>query len=151
MLQKGLNEGNVVSVAVVDIRCVPFAEGMGADFLITEEITHSLEVLLNGTNCDREHGRISGDPLLSAIIAEVTVDFSGNCEGALLPGFLFGDVQAVTVAISDDVGQLQPENVTDTHTEVCFGNQRRSNAGIGTECAAPRLDGVDDGFIFLGR
>ena len=47
VLQQPLNQRNVKAVCVVDFRCVPFGETVGADAIKTQIVAHDFQLLLD--------------------------------------------------------------------------------------------------------
>ena len=71
------------------------------------------------------------------VVAEEGVNRIGDGKVPFLPGLLLGDVQTVTVPVLHDVGQPQPEDVPDPHSQVGLGYQNGSAPGVGSENQTP--------------
>ena len=101
VLQKFLNEDDVVACRVVDVRGIPLAEGVCADVGIAKVVADDFEILLNGAFRDREHPLIGGEVSFPNIVAEEGVDLFGYGESAAFARLLFDDVEAQTASIAD--------------------------------------------------
>jgi len=53
MLKQPLNQRNIVSVSLVNLRGIPLAEAVGADTLIAKVVADNGKLLLYGALCER--------------------------------------------------------------------------------------------------
>ena len=54
VLQKPLDEGDVIAVVLVNLRGIPLAEAVGADALMAQVVANDCQLLLYGPLCDRK-------------------------------------------------------------------------------------------------
>ena len=113
VLQQPLNKGYVVAIGLVYLRGVPLTKAVGADTLIAQVVAHDMELLLYGPLGDREYQGVSVYAIPQAIILYVLLDNKRNREHVALAGFLLGDLQAVSVPVSDNITGPQLQYVAD--------------------------------------
>ena len=135
---------------IVDVRGVPLAERVRGDVRVSQFVAHFLEMVLYAPHRDREHPLVRCDVLFPTVIAEELVQGGRYSEGSSLPGLLFGHVQAVSPAVTHDIGQAQVEDITDAHSEVRFSGECRRHDGVAPESVTTLADGADDGLVLRG-
>ena len=151
VLQKVLNQHDIMPRSVINVRSVPLAERVGADIGQPQKVTHGLEIALYDTNLYREQKVGRFDVVGLGVVAEEGVNRIGDGKVPFLPGLLLGDVQTVTVPVFHDVGQPQPENVTDPHSQVGLGYQNGSTPGVGSQRTRPLPHGRNDQLVLFCR
>lgn len=140
-----------MTAVVVDVGCIPLAETVGADIGIAKIVAHCFKVLLHCPLCDREEQFIRLDVVQSSIFAEVLIDRFRNTECSFLASFLFPDVQAKSSTVTDDIGKMKLQDITDPHAEVCLCRKNGCDPRIGTESIRTKPDRVDDrGVLIVG-
>lgn len=151
VLEKVLNEDDIVARLVVDVRGVPLSETVGADVLIAEIVADELEVVLNLPNRDGEQKVSVGQLVTLCVVAKEIVNRFGNSECAPLPGFLLHGVQPPTVAVPNDVCHPHAQNVAHPHTEVRFSHEDRGNSWVRPELRGTVQKSADDGVVLNVR
>ena len=99
VLKQPLDKGNVITVILVDFRCVPFAEAVSADAVKAEIITDDGKLFLYCPLCNGKNQLIWSDAVAQTVILDVLLNDEGNGEDASLAGLLLCDLKAVSVAI----------------------------------------------------
>lgn len=90
--QQPLNKRDIVTVALIDFRRIPFPEAVSADALIAEIVADKRKLLLNGPLRDREDKLIRLDTAAQTEVLNVLLDDKRNGEGSALPGLLLNEV-----------------------------------------------------------
>lgn len=111
MLKEVLNQSDVIAVVPVNLRGVVFAEAVGADAGDAQIVTYIFQMLLDGPFGQRENNVCGGNAVVQTITPDKLIQGKGNSEHPCLPGFLFGDRQAVTIPVPDDITQPEFQNV----------------------------------------
>lgn len=127
MLQKSLNERDVVTVILVDFCRVPFSETMSADSIIPKIIADMLYLLLDGSFGDRENQISWLDAISQAIILDILLNNKWNSKDSVFPGFLLYDIQAVPVTVTNDVGEMETQDVADPEPQIRLQYKSRRN------------------------
>ena len=107
MLQKPLHKGNIKTVVFVNLRCVPFAEAVGADPFIAEIITNKLYLLLDGSFGNRENMVVLFNAIPQAIVFYILLYDQRNSKNAAFACFLFYNLQAEAVAVPHDIVKVK--------------------------------------------
>lgn len=92
MLQEPLHKRNIITVALVNLGCIPFPEAVSADALIAKIIADKRKLLLNGPLCDREDKLIRLDAMAQTEVLNVLLDDKRDGEGSALSGLLLNEV-----------------------------------------------------------
>ena len=92
MLQEPLHKRNIVTVALIDFRRIPFPEAMCADALIAEIIAYKRKLLLNCPLRDREDKLIRFNAAAQTEVLNVLLDDKRDGEGSALSGLLLNEV-----------------------------------------------------------
>ena len=92
MLQEPLHKRDIVTVALVDFRRIPFPEAVSADALIAKIIADKRKLLLNCPLRDREDKLIRLDAAAQTEVLNVLLDDKRHGEGSALPGLLLNEV-----------------------------------------------------------
>ncbi len=92
MLQEPLHKRNIVTIALIDFRRIPFPEAVSADALIAEIVADKRKLLLNGPLRDREDKLIRLDAAAQTEVLNVLLDDKRDGEGSALPGLLLYEV-----------------------------------------------------------
>ena len=92
VLQEPLHKRNIVTIALIDFRRIPFPEAVSADALIAEIVADKRKLLLNGPLRDREDKLIRLDAAAQTEVLNVLLDDKRNGEGSALPGLLLNEV-----------------------------------------------------------
>ena len=66
MLKEPLHKCYIVAIGIVDLRCVPFAEAVGADTLIAQIVAYNPKLFLYCPFCDWENQVIAPDAAAQA-------------------------------------------------------------------------------------
>lgn len=151
VLEKVLDEDNVIIVCPVDLRCVPFTERMGADAVIAEPATDFAKVLLYLRGGERDDDSVRADLMVDAIDAQELMERKRNGEGSGFSGFLLRDGQAVSFPVLNNIGKTQLDNVGHTDSEVPFQHERQRHSLIRAAASEAVLCGLDDLFVLLRR
>lgn len=149
VLEKLLDQGNVVAVVPVDFRGIILSEAVGADALNAQIITDYLQLPLNRPLCQREDDGIGRDPVVQTIAADKLIEGQRHSEHSGLSGFLLRDGQPVPLTVADDVIQPQPDDVRDPQAQIGFQHQGCSHSLIRSASGKPLLHGRDDLFVLL--
>ena len=108
-----MDKDDVMTIPLVNICSIPFAEAVSADVGIAENVTDCFQIALDLPHMDWKQKSIGGDLFRSGVIAEKVVNIIGYGERPPLPRLFLGDVQTVAVSVSDDVTKPQPEDIPD--------------------------------------
>ena len=149
VLQQSLDKGNVKPIIVVDFRCVPLAETVGADALVVQIVAHDFQLLLDCPFRNGENQFIAPDAIAQTVVLNVLLNDKGNCEESALARLLLHHFQSVPVCIPHDIARAQFQNVADTQAQVPFQNKGGGDTLVGTATAEPFLHGMDDFGVLL--
>lgn len=105
VLQEPLHKGNIITVILVNLRCVPLAEAVSAYIRIAQIVTDDCKLLLDCPFRDRENALRGPDAVAQAVIFYVLLDNKGNREHSALSGFLLHHFQTEAVAIPDNIAK----------------------------------------------
>lgn len=147
MLQKPLNQHDVVTVLIVDACCVPLAKAVCADVLIAEMVADELEMVLDLSCADGKQKGVVWDLVRVCVLSQEAVDLIGNGELATLPGLLFHHIETVAVAISHDVAHPQPQNVSHAHPKIRLGCEDRRHSWVRAAVPKAVQKGLYDGAV----
>ena len=89
MLKKPLHKCYIVAIGIVDLRCVPFAEAVGADTLNAQVVTYNMKLLLDCPFCNGENQVSSPDTISQTVVFNVLLNHQWNSEDPPLSCFLF--------------------------------------------------------------
>ena len=92
MLQEPLHKRDIVTIALIDLRRIPFPEAVRTDALIAEIIADKRKLLLYGPLRDREDKLIRLDASAQTEVLNVLLDDKRHGEGSALPGLLLYEV-----------------------------------------------------------
>ena len=149
VLKEVLNQGDIIAVVSVNLRGIVFAEAVGADAGEAQVVAHILQMLLDGTLCQRENNVRGGNGVVQAITADELIQGKGDSEHPCLPGFLFSDGQAVTISVPDNIAQPEFQNVGNADAQVSLQHERSCDPFIGLASAKALLHGLDDLFVLV--
>lgn len=149
VLQEPLDQGNVIAVRIVNLCCVPLAEAVGADALITQIVTDDGKLLLDCPFRNRKHAVIPLNAVPQTVVFNVLLNDQRDGEDAALACLLLGDLQAVAVPIQNDVAGAEAQNVADAQAQVPFQHKGGGNALIGAAAAEAIFHGRDDFLVLL--
>ena len=152
VLQQPLDKGNVEPVFVVDFRCVPLAEAVGADALKAQIVAHDFQLLLDCPFRNGENQFIAPDAIAQTVVLNVLLNDKGNCENSALARLLLNHFQSVSVCVPHDIARAQFQNIADAQAQVPFQNKGGCDALIGSATTEPLLHGLDDfGVLLCGQ
>lgn len=80
MLQQPLYQGNIESIGIEDLCCVPLAKAVGADSFEAKVITDNMQLLLYCPLCDRKHQFCAPDVVAQTVVFNVLIYDHGNSE-----------------------------------------------------------------------
>ena len=144
VLQQSLDKGNVETVIVVDFRCVPLTEAVGADAINVQIVADDFQLLLDCPFRNRENQFIAPDAVAQTVVLNVLLNDKGNCEESALACLLLHHFQTVAVCIPYDIARAQFQNVADAQAQVPFQHKGGCDALIGAAAAEALLHGLDD-------
>lgn len=150
VLKEVLNQGDVIAVVPVNFRGVVFAEAVGTDARDAQIVTHVFQVLLDSPFGQRENNVCGGNAIVQTITSDELIQGKGDGEHPCLPGFLFGDRQAVTIPVLDDITQPEFQNVGNADAQVGLQHECGCNPFVGLAPAKALLHGLDDFFVLIG-
>ena len=150
MLQQPLHQRDVVIVFVVDLRCIPLAETVGADPFQIQIVAHDFQLLLDGSFSDREDQIVPADAISQAVVFDILLNQERNSEYSALPCLLLHHFQTEAVSILYDIARPQFDDIADPQAQVSLQYQRSGNAVIGAATAEPLPHGLNDFFILSG-
>ena len=87
VLQKPLHKGNIIAIGLVYLCGIPLAETVGADTLIAQIIADDLQLLLDGSLCQRENAFFAADAISQTVVFNILLNDKRDCENPL-PAFL---------------------------------------------------------------
>ena len=116
MLQQPLHKGNIVTVILVNLRCVPLAEAVGAYVGIVKIITDDCKLLLDCPFRDGENALRAPDAVAQTVVLNILLNQERDGEDSALPSFLLHDFQTVAVAVPDNIAKPQFQYIADTQT-----------------------------------
>ena len=149
VLQQPLHKGDIVTVILVNLRCVPLAEAVGADIGIVKIITDDCKLLLDCPFRDRKNALRAPDAVAQTVVFDVLLNHQWHGEDPALPGFLLHDLQTVAISIPDNIAKPQLQNVADPQAQVRFQYQSGGGSLIGAATAKTSLHVVDNFFILF--
>jgi len=149
VLQEPLNKGDVIAIVFVYLCCVPFAEAVSADALIAKVVADNGKLFLYGALCDGEDSLIALDGVSQTVVFYVLSNHKGDSENSALACFLLHDFKPVSVAVSHNVAEPEPENIADSQTKVAFQHKRGGDALIGAAAAEAFLHSLYYFFVLL--
>ena len=144
VLQKTLHKGNVKAAVLVDFRCVPLAEAVGADPLKAQIVTDDGKRFLHGPFREGKDALGAADARPQAIVFQILLDDKRHGEYTLFARFLLCDRKAKASPIVHDVAQAQAQDVADPQAEVPFEHKGGSKALIGAEAREALFHRLDD-------
>lgn len=150
VLQQSLNQRNVETVIVVDLRRIPLAETVGADPFQIQIITHDFQLLLDGSFSDREDQVVPADAISQAVVLDVLLNQERNGEHSPLACLLLHHFQPETVSVSYDVARSQLNDVADPQAQVSLQHQSGGDAVIGAATAEPLAHGLNYLLVLIG-
>ena len=150
VLQQPLHQRDVVIVFVVDLRCIPLAETMGADPFQIQIITHDFQLLLDGSLGDREDQVVPADAISQAIVLDILLDQERDSEHSPLACLLLHHLQPETISVPYDVARSQLDDVADPQAQVSLQHQRGGDAVIGAATAEPLAHGLNYLLVLIG-
>ena len=118
-----LHQGDIITIVLVDLCSVEFAEAVRADPFISQVVASHFQNGLHRAFTDRENPIFLTDPISQAVIFNVLVNGEGDCEGSGLTRLLLLNVQPVSVTVFNNVGQAQLQDVTDPEPKISFQHQ----------------------------
>ena len=149
MLQKLLDQGNVIVAVLINLCGIELPEAVGADPLISQVVTDQLQLLLDGPGGDGEDQLMGRDSIVQAVAADELIEGKGDSEGSGLLGLLLLDGQAVSVSISHNVRKSQLHNIRNAESQVGFQDQGCGGSWVGSASCKALLHGVNDLFVLL--
>ena len=139
MLQKSLNERDIVTVVLVYLGSVPLSETVRADPVVTEEVANKLNLLLNSPFCYWEDQIGWLDAVTQAIVLDVLLDDQRNSKDPVLSSFLFDDIKVVSVAVPNDIGKMEAQDITDPESQIRLQHKSRRDSFIRAAAAKALL------------
>ena len=116
VLQQPLHKGNIITVILVNLRCVPLAEAVSAYVGIVKIITDDCKLLLDCPFRDRENALRAPDAVAQTVVLNILLNQERDGKDSALPGFLLHDFQTVAVAVPDNIAKPQLQYIADTQT-----------------------------------
>jgi len=107
MLKEPLHQCYIEPVGIVNLRCVPLAEAVGAYVGIVKIITDDCKLLLDCPFRDRENALRAPDAVAQTVVLNILLNQERDGEDSVLPGFLLHDFQTVAVAVPDNIAKPQ--------------------------------------------
>ena len=141
VLQKPLDQGNIIAVVLVDLRRVPLAEAVRADALIAQVIADPRKDLLHFPCCNGEDQVGALDAVAQAVILYVLLDHERDREDALLARLLLHDRETEPSAVVHDIAGAELHDIADPQPQVAFQHESRCHPLIGTKEAAAFFHG----------
>ena len=114
VLQKSLNQGDVIAAVLVDFCGIPLSEAVGTDPVVAQVVTDNVELFLYGSFGNGEDEGCSRNLMPEAVVFNVLQDDKGNGEGSLFPGLLLHNIQVKSITILYDITELQLQDITDS-------------------------------------
>lgn len=127
VLKQPLHERDIVTVVLVDFGGVPFSETVCTDSIIPKIITNKLDLLLDSPFCYWEDQIGWLDAISQAIILDILLNNKWNSKDSVFPGFLLYDIQAVPVTVTNDVGEMETQDVADPEPQIRLQYKSRRN------------------------
>ena len=84
VLQQPLHKGNVITVILVNLRCVPLAEAVSAYVGIVKIITDDCKLLLDCPFRDRKNALRAPDAVAQTVVLNILLNNQRNCEYSFL-------------------------------------------------------------------
>lgn len=107
VLQQPLHKGNIVTIILVNLRCVPLAEAVSAYVGIIKIITDDCKMLLDCPFRDRENALRAPDAVAQTIVLDILLNQERHGEDSALSGFLLHNLQTVAVSVPDNIAKPQ--------------------------------------------
>ena len=149
VLKQPLHQRYVKAVCVVNFRCVPLAEAVGADPIEAQVIAHDPQLLLYCPFCDGKHKVVPADAIPQTVIFHVLLNDQRNREDTLLSCLLLHHFQAEAVAVPYHITKPQLQNVADTQAQIAFQHKGCCDTLIGAAAGEPLPHGLDNFFVLL--
>ena len=150
VLQQPLHKGDIVTVILVNLRCVPLAEAVRADTVIAQMVTDKLKLPLYGSLCDGEYPGCAADLVTQAVILNILRYDERDSKHPALACFLFDDFKTVSLTVPNDVTGSEMYNIADTQAQITLQNKGSCYSLIGTATTKARFHGLYDFFVLIG-
>ena len=111
VLQKLLDQGNIVVAVFVNLRCIILPEAMCADPGETQIVADGFQMLLYRPLRDREYEIIAPNAIIQTVAPDKLIQRQRNGKYTSLSGFLLCDGKTIAVAILDNIAQAKLNNV----------------------------------------
>ena len=103
VLQQPLHKGNIATVGLVDFRCIPFAETVGADSIKAQVVAHNGQLFLDRPLRYGKDPLRGPDAVAQTVVLNVLLDHQRHGEDSALAGLLLHDLQPEAVTVPDDI------------------------------------------------
>ena len=151
MLQQPLHKGNVAAVGLVDFRCIPFAETVGADAIEAQVVADDSQLLLDRPLRNGKDPFCGPDAVAQTVVLNVLLDHQRHSEDPALVGLLLHDLQPKAVTVPDNIAKSQLQDIADPQAQVRFQHQSGGDPFIGAAAAKAGLHVVDNFLVLLLR
>lgn len=150
MLQKLLDENDIVAVVIINLRRIELAEAVRADILAVPQVgAYALQPLLHSSLGDWKYPCFGSYIVVEAIAADELIKGKGHGKGSGFLCLLFHNGQTISVSIMYNISKAQFDDIGNAQSKVGFEYQGGCDALIWPASGKALLHGGDDGLVLL--
>lgn len=150
MLQKLLDENDIVAVVIINLRRIELAEAVRADILAVPQVgAYALQPLLHSSFGDGKYLCFGSYIVVEAIAADELIKGKGHGKGSGLLRLLLHNGQTIPVSIVYDVSKAQFDDIGNAQSEIGFEYQGGCDALIWSASRKALLHGGNDCLVLF--
>ena len=131
VLQELLDENDIVTVVVINLRRIELAEAVRADILAVPQIgADALQLLLHSSLGDGKYPCLRFYIMVEAIAADELIERKGNGKCSGFSCFLLYNGQPIPVSVMYNISKAQFDDIRNAQSKVGFQNQGCCDAFI---------------------
>lgn len=123
---------------------------MGTDTVITQIVTNELKLPLHGSLSNGEYPGCVADLVTQAVILNILRYDERDSKHPALACFLFDDLKAVSLTVSNNVAWAEAHNIADTQAQIALQNKGGCYSFIGTATTKACFHSLYDFFVLVG-
>ena len=121
MLQKLLDENDIVAVVIINLRRIELAEAVRADILAVPQVgANALQPFLYSSLSDGEYPCLGSYIVVEAIAADELIEGKGHSKGSGFLSLLLHDGQAISISVMYDISKAQFDDIGNAQSKVGF-------------------------------
>ena len=131
MLQKLLDENDIVAIVIINLRRIELAEAVRADILAVPQVgAYALQPFLYSSLSDGKYPCLGSDIVVEAIAADELIKGKGHgkCSGFLC--LLLHNGQAISISVMYDISKAQFNDIGNAQSKISFEYQGSCDALI---------------------